>query len=149
VNINIYNDQNSLSIDTQKVEKIVNQFLLIEEQSADEVSIHFVSTEDISKLHLTYFDDPSTTDCISFPIDLKSTSGSYRVLGDVFVCPETAIEYALKHHENPYEEVTLYIIHGLLHLLGYDDIDEADRILMRQAEAKHMEHLKCKKLILT
>ena len=71
-----------------------------------------------------------------------------KILGEIFVCPKTAIEYAVQYKKNPYEEVTLYIVHGLLHLLGYDDIEKNARNLMRKAERKHMKALTQKGLIL-
>lgn len=144
----IANNQDALrfSLDTSK--KIVERIILEEGQTCDEVSIYFVNTEEISRLHQEYFDDPSPTDCISFPMDEEEDGLSYRVLGDIFICPETAIEYAKSHQLDPYVETTLYIVHGLLHLMGYDDIEEEDITLMRQAEQRHMAKLKKLKLIL-
>ena len=72
----------------------------------------------------------------------------YSVLGEVFVCPATAIAYASENKLDPYEETTLYIVHGLLHLMGYDDIDDRDAVLMRQAERRHMQKLKDLTLLL-
>ena len=76
-------------------------------------------------------------------MDHDGTEG-YTILGDVFVCPETAVDYANTHDLAPYHELSLYIVHGLLHLMGYDDILEEDRNEMRKAEEKHMKHLKKK-----
>ena len=104
---------------------------------------------DISKLHEEYFNDPSPTDCITFPIDEKEEDTFYRVLGDVFVCPEVALSYSQTHILDVEEELTLYIVHGLLHLLGYDDIQEQDRIKIRAEELSCMNHLKEKQLILS
>src|SRR5262249_2821323 len=110
----------------------------------DEVSVNFVDTETICEIHAEYFDDPSPTDCISFPLDGEEEE--YRVLGEIFVCPQTAIEYAEAHGCCPYQETTLYIIHGLLHLIGLDDIYEKDRAEMRRRETRHLENLKKLKL---
>lgn len=114
----------------------------------DEVSIHFVTNRKLCQLHEEFFNDPSPTDCISFPIDDAGNS-EYRVLGEVFVCPKTAIEYAKKNEKDPYVETTLYVVHGLLHLLGYDDIDPKDRALMRKKERECIEHLRKEGLILS
>ena len=70
----------------------------------------------------------------------------YRVLGNVIVCPETAVDFIKLHGGNFYHEVTLYVIHGLLHLIGYDDIDEEDRALMKSEEARYLEHLEAQSL---
>ena len=102
--------------------------------SCEEVVIHLVDKEEISELHRTYFNDPTPTDCISFPIDDV-------LLGEVFVCPAVAWEYALKHKKDPYMETALYIIHGLLHLLGYDDQDRADRLQMQRKQQRCLKQL--------
>lgn len=141
MNISVFDDQSALVLSQDDARAIVLQVLKEENQPCDEVSIYFVTTEEICLLHQQFFNDPSPTDCISFPID-ESPSTDYRMLGDIFVCPETAIDYASLHDTDPYEETTLYVVHGLLHLLGYDDIDEEQQALMRQAEKRHMKNLK-------
>ncbi len=98
------------------------------------------------RLHGQYFNDRSLTDCISFPLD--ESESPYRVLGDVFVCPQVAIAYAGRNGGDPYLETTLYLVHGLLHLMGYDDITEKDRKKMRAAEERHLSHLQKRRLTL-
>ncbi len=139
--INVFDQQESLKFSLDQLQPLVAQVLQEEKRSCDEVSIYFVDTPTISNLHLEYFGDGSTTDCISFPLDEEDPS-PYHVLGDVFVCPETAIHYAQAHQLNPYEETTLYVVHGLLHLMGYDDIEDEDQKEMRLAEQRHMNRLK-------
>lgn len=146
--VNVTNSQDIFTINPTDVEAIVSCILTYKQVSCDEISIHCVSSEDISKLHEEYFDDPSPTDCITFPVDDKEDETFYKVLGDVFVCPEVALSYAQSHLVNFEEELTLYIVHGLLHLLGYDDIEEEDRTLMKNEEAVCMQVLKERQLIL-
>jgi probable rRNA maturation factor len=141
VDVHVFDDQTALKLPSTIVQAIASSVVASEGHTYDEVSIHFVDTQTISELHQHYFNDPAPTDCISFPIDDPSTVG-YKVLGDIFVCPEVAVEYSQAHGYNPYEEMTLYIVHGLLHLLGYDDIEDPDRALMRSAEQRHIASLK-------
>lgn len=144
MNILIENTQQDLPFSNESIEPIVQAFLDLEKISADEVSINFVDTTTICSLHEQYFDDPSTTDCISFPLDDEDEE--YRVLGEIFVCPQTAVDYAREHDGDPYEEVALYIIHGLLHLIGLDDIEPDEREEMRNREKIHLKNLKKMKL---
>jgi probable rRNA maturation factor len=146
VDVHIFDQQQDLAIPHNTVIAIVNEVLRNEGKKCDEVVIHFVDTQTICELHSQYFNDPSTTDCISFPIDDTDGIG-YCVLGEVFVCPKTAIDYATAHQSTPYKETTLYIVHGLLHLLGYDDLGEAEQ-KMRTAEKLHMKNLEKHNLIL-
>jgi probable rRNA maturation factor len=148
VKITVYNKQKDLAISSHAVKNIVRAILALEKQACDEVAIHFVTTKAISLLHEEYFNDPSTTDCISFPMDEESEMG-YRVLGEVFVCPETAINYAQRHKSDAHDECMLYIVHGLLHLMGYDDLEPCLKASMRRAEKKHMVQLKKLNLRLT
>lgn len=143
--IHITNSQRTLKIPKESVQTLVKAVIAFEKQSCEEVTIHFISKPRICELHALYFDDPSPTDCISFPMD-ESTDAPYRVLGEIFVCPQVAKEYAVKHQIDPYEELSLYIIHGLLHLMGYNDIDVRERALMRKAERRHIDNLKQLKL---
>ncbi len=147
MDVHIFNQQKDLCISHAQVDNVVKEMLKHEGIQCDEVSIQFVDTSKICELHQRFFDDPTTTDCISFPIDPPGTEG-FCVLGEVFVCPETAINYAKNHNTDPLHEVTLYIIHGLLHLIGYDDISEKDEPLMREAEKRHIKNLENKELIL-
>ncbi|HLB52742.1 MAG TPA: rRNA maturation RNase YbeY [Chlamydiales bacterium] len=103
--------------------------------NCDELSLFLVSKNRISSLHKQFFGDPTPTDCISLPLD-------ENYLGDLFVCPAVAIDYAKKKGLDPYEETLLYIIHSLLHLRGYDDLDPKKRRVMRKKEKRCMNHLR-------
>ncbi len=123
-----------------KLEMLSFLVLAAEKQPFDEVALHFVSAPVICKMHNEFFGDPTITDCISFPMDKESQAG-FCYLGDVFVCPKQALLYAEENGQDPYREITLYIVHGLLHLIGYDDIDAKDRTIMRAKEQKYMKLL--------
>jgi probable rRNA maturation factor len=141
--INVINEQQALIPSSKAVQQLVAQVLKEENQKCDEVTIYFVDTPTICQLHEHFFGDPSPTDCISFPMDEEDSELDYRLLGDVFVCPQTAIEYTQAQKlADPYEEMALYIVHGLLHLIGYDDIEENDRDAMRAAEKRCMTSIK-------
>jgi probable rRNA maturation factor len=117
------------------VRKLVRSVLELEDVECEEVSIYFVTQRRICDLHKQFFNDPTPTDCISFPIDSE-------ILGEVFICPKTAICYSTPLKQDPYDEVALYIIHGILHLIGYEDIDPNARRAMRKKEKKCMAHCK-------
>ncbi|MBS0649203.1 MAG: rRNA maturation RNase YbeY [Verrucomicrobia bacterium] len=108
--------------------KLVSFFLQEKKADCKEVAIYFVGQKKISQLHQDYFQDPTPTDCITFPLDSD-------FLGEIFVCPQAALDY---NPEHPHQETTLYVLHGLLHLLGYDDIDRKERTRMRREEKRLM-----------
>lgn len=143
--VHVNQEQDIIAIDQRSVKKLVKDFLDFHSQKFEEVSIQFVDTPTISQLHNDFFGDPSTTDCISFPMDDANAEG-YKILGEVFVCPETAVSYVETHGGDITHEITLYVIHGLLHLLGYDDISVSDRKAMRAEEARYLKHVASKDL---
>jgi probable rRNA maturation factor len=132
--IHIQNDQQTAPIDEQSVLHWVKSFLTLKKVTCNEIAIYFVDKETICQLHEEHFDDPTPTDCISFPIDGEDCPAD-RHLGEVFVCPEVALEYVQENGGDLEKEIALYTIHGLLHLIGYDDIEEADRLEMRSQES--------------
>lgn len=132
--IDLANRQKDLSIERPVVKKLVRSVLDFLQVSCSQVGIYFVTEKEISKLHDQFFNDPTPTDCISFPIDSDH-------LGEIFVCPSVAIAYAKKRNLDAHEETALYIVHGLLHLLGYDDLEEKQRRTMRKKEKSCMRHL--------
>ncbi len=134
-----YDTQSDLSIDRKQVKLLVEEFFRLKKTPSTQVIVHFVSRQEISDLHKDFFDDPTPTDCITFPFRDSD------LLGEIFVCPQMAIDYS---SDNPYKETTLYIIHALLHLLGYDDTDEKTQAKMREAESVVMNHLEEKNLLL-
>lgn len=94
-----------------------------------ELSVVFVSDIIIAKVHETFMDDPSPTDVITFPAD-----PAMNFAGEIIVSVDHAIDQAKVLNEPFSQELSLYLIHGWLHLAGYDDRSEKDRIKMREAE---------------
>lgn len=131
----IYNCQRALPLKKKEISLALLSLIDYLQITAQELALYFVSEKKISELHAQFFDDPTPTDCITFPVDT-----SY--LGEIFICPATAIAYAKKRALNPYEETLLYIVHGLLHLIGYSDFEPKMRRTMRKKEKNCMRHLK-------
>lgn len=114
----------------------------------DEISIQFVSEKRISQLHALFFQDPSSTDCITFPIDsIPYQSNRYHLLGEIFICPKIAKQYAEKHHINPFEELCRYVVHGILHLIGFEDEKPNLRMQMKRKENACLKHLRRRGLL--
>ena len=141
MNVYITNKQLDLKIDKDLIVNVIKSISRLHNVHFDEVSYHFVSESKIKQLHKQLFNDPTVTDCITCPIDPPNTK-PYCMLGEVYVCPSIANKYALENNLPPLQELILYVIHGFLHLIGYDDIEPEDQIVMRQKEQESIEHLK-------
>lgn len=95
-----------------------------------ELSLVFLTDPALARLHADFLGDPSTTDVITFAGD-----PGFGVAGEICVSVDTAAAYARKHRRNFSAELTLYLVHGWLHLAGFDDLVPAKKRRMRAAEA--------------
>ena len=94
-----------------------------------EISIAFVSKSEISRIHEQFMNDATPTDVITFPGNKES-----GLAGEICVCPEIAFDYGQEHGVPFADELTLYLIHGYLHLCGFDDRSVEAKLDMRSAE---------------
>ena len=99
------------------------------------LSIAFVEDGAIARLNARYLGENCPTDVLAFPMqEGRSLSGDIALLGDVVISTQTARQNA-KRFRSPFEaEVALYLVHGLLHLLGYRDKTSSQKQKMRRKE---------------
>ena len=97
-----------------------------------EVSLLLTDDDEIAALHGEYLDDPTPTDVMSFALD----GGA-----EIVVSVETARRMAKLHGHAIKAEVALYIVHGLLHTVGFDDREPDARQRMRAAERAILQRL--------
>ncbi len=101
-----------------------------------ELSLVFLTDPALAQIHADFLADPSPTDVITFEGDpLLGTAG------EICVSVDTAARFAREHRRDFSTELTLYLVHGWLHLAGYDDRLPARKVRMRRAEARAMRLL--------
>jgi probable rRNA maturation factor len=147
IHVELFDEQSDLLIDSESVKNLICECFRFSQEPAAEIGVYFVSDEKMCAIHEEYFGDPSSTDCMTFPVDPKEEPNRY--IGDIIICPQTALRYAKKHNIDVYEETSLYIVHAILHLLGFNDIEEEEQKQMRQEEERYLSHLREKGLLLT
>ncbi len=103
---------------------------------AGELSIAILDFAEMGALHERFFDDPSPTDVITFDGEVALGEA-----GEICVCADVARDYAAAHGRELVGELALYLVHGYLHLAGFDDRTAEDRRRMRAAEREAMEIL--------
>jgi probable rRNA maturation factor len=91
-----------------------------------ELSVSFVDELEMADLHVRFMGEEGPTDVLSFPLD-DVDEGGMRLLGDVVIAPAVA---ARNHPDDPEAELRLLLVHGILHVLGYDHEDETERAEM-------------------
>jgi probable rRNA maturation factor len=97
------------------------------------LSIAFLTDAALARLHDRFLDDPSATDVITFEGD-----PAHGMAGEICISVDAAARQAGKSAAAFSREVTLYVVHGWLHLAGYDDRTPAAKRRMRAAEARAM-----------
>jgi probable rRNA maturation factor len=98
-----------------------------------ELSVSFVGSEEIAELHQRFMDEPGPTDVLSFPLDDVDENGT-RLLGDVVVSPAEAER---NNPADPDSELRLLLVHGILHLLGYDHEEDDARTRMWERQERY------------
>ena len=96
------------------------------------IEISFLNDRAIAKVHADFCNDPSPTDVITFRHSPE--------LGEILIGVPTVVGHAKKFHQPVDHEIALCVIHGLLHLLDYDDIDENERRLMHQEQDRLLQY---------
>ena len=134
-------------------EKLVRQMteaaeICVGEEGLDphfcEVSFSFADEEEIRRLNAAYRDKDAVTDVLSFPQydDLRELDNEEEIcLGDVVICGRVARRQA-EEYGHSYERELLYLfVHSILHLLGYDHMEEEEKRQMRIREEYVMEKI--------
>ena len=94
------------------------------------VNIIIVDNEEIKKINKEYRNIDNVTDVISFALEDVEFKTPFRVLGDIYISYDKVIEQALKYEHSEKRELYFLATHGLLHLLGYDHMNEEDEKVM-------------------
>lgn len=130
-------NQQSHPVDSVRLKRVASQILSDHNWSQPEISIAIVDDPTIHDLNSRFLDHDYETDVLSFP--LERDADARRLSGEIIVSADTALRVAAELGGNPADELLLYVIHGLLHLLGYNDKQEDERHLMRAEERRYME----------
>jgi probable rRNA maturation factor len=139
MSISIQNRQKSHSIDTGRMRRSLKRLLRELNCKDSEISILLVDDHQIREINKTYLKRDCPTNVISFSMQEGSFGHIHpEILGDVILSAETAARDALTGHLDLMDEVDFLLIHGLLHLLGFNhentDADEAERMKKREQE---------------
>lgn len=138
MSISIATPQEIVSIDRARMRQAVRTVLAGEDVADYEISLAFVDNPTIHRLNQRYLQHDEPTDVLSFPLSDPKAS---KLAGELVLGVEVAAEQATARGHDVQTELTLYVIHGLLHLCGYDDHDDADRAAMRQRERDYLRQL--------
>ena len=121
----LVSNRQDLSVDEPSLVDLAERCLAAEGRSGAELSISFVGEEEMRELHARYLGEDALTDVLSFEQDPGGV-----VVGDVVICPAYAEREAARRGVALASELRLLLVHGILHLLGYDHDDDEERARM-------------------
>ena len=123
------------------IEKSIAAVLKVENLDENvEVSVSFVGDDEIRDLNRDYRGVDKSTDVLSFPMDDEFIIGS-RILGDVIINTRRVMEQAEELGHSNDRELSYLTVHSILHLLGYDHMEDEDKKEMREREKLAMKEL--------
>jgi probable rRNA maturation factor len=136
VAIEVVDRQRRVKLGSGWLERLIRKALGAEKVTAAEVSVLLCDDRRIARLHDEWMGDPTPTDVITFDLsDPAGMPGGDGVLrGDIVVSTETAVRMAKVVGSTPRLETAYYVIHGILHLTGHDDLSPEPRRAMRRRE---------------
>lgn len=143
------------AVDSENLHKLDNAQELTNAQELDnahkldkarcQLSVTFVSLDEIHELNREYRGVDSPTDVLSFPqyenLEEEIPEVGEICLGDVVICEEKAREQAAEYGHSFERELVYLFTHSVLHLLGYDHMEEAEKQEMRSREEEIMLHI--------
>lgn len=140
-------EENSEYVET--LNKVLEECFLEEKLKDKKLYVNIVLTnpENIRKMNKEYRNIDKETDVLSFPMFEKYELEERQiinedVLGDIVISIERVKEQADEYEHSFERELSYMAVHGFYHLMGYDHIDEEDKIIMRQKEEIVLEKLK-------
>jgi probable rRNA maturation factor len=151
----VVEDRSGYGIDVKAVKNAAEKVLAVLGFNRGELGVLFVSVDEMMVLNRKYMGREETTDVISFPLDVPlNVSGENderaaalesgqamipMLLGDVVICPQVAAKQARAAGTTVAEEICLLLIHGILHIAGYDH--EKDTGVMEKKQANLVEKI--------
>ena len=156
----VADEQADVPVDLARWQQLALDVLVAEGvRGLAELAVLFVSEHEMAELNDSYMGKAGPTDVLAFPIDAAEAEivlhgqppsrGPDRappdpadmplLLGDVVVCPAVAARQAPDHAGSVDDEMALLVVHGVLHVLGHDHVDDDDRVAMQARERELLE----------
>ncbi len=145
IELDITDQQEALELDLVQLQKTIEFVLSDGGVKSAGISIAVVDDETIKRLKKEYFDMDVATDVISFDLSEPDNESpdhmAYELECEIVVNSQKAQREALARKGDPHAELNLYIVHGLLHQLGYDDQDDTQFQRMHEKENQLLSEL--------
>ena len=111
-----------------------------DEVALTEVCVRVVEDEEGARLNDTYAGKDKPTNVLSFPADMTLPDSQCRILGDIVICAPVVKREATEQYKSYDDHFAHMVVHGMLHLYGYDHADPADADVMEGIEREILGH---------
>ncbi|HEX4264678.1 MAG TPA: rRNA maturation RNase YbeY [Verrucomicrobiae bacterium] len=142
----IKNRQRTIPLNTRLLRTLTASLLkeLLKIEQFD-LAIHIVRAPEMARLNEQFLQHSGSTDVITFDYSedskLKTQKPKPALQGEIFICIDDAIAQAREFRTSWQSEIARYVIHGILHLRGFDDIRAADRRKMKREENRLLKEV--------
>ena len=120
--------------------KWLNETLEFEDHGDTELTIRFVDENESAELNEEYRNKKGSTNILSFPFEMPDEI-KLNLLGDLIICSDVVTKEAVEQKKDELAHWAHMIIHGTLHLLGYDHLTDEQAIIMETREIKILSQL--------
>jgi rRNA maturation RNase YbeY len=127
---NLYVSSSTKKIIKSRIHKLVGLLREDLEFSVESLYINFITAKEIHNINKEFLNQNSSTDIITF----NYSGSNFEIDGEIFISTDDTNINARKYNVSLSNEFTRLIIHGILHLKGYDDINNNDRVKMKRIE---------------
>ena len=135
--ITLKNLQNKLPIHSEKIRKLILNVLKGEQvKGSGWINICFTDNPQIKKFNAKFLNIKGSTDVLAFNLNDKKDKNI--ILADIMISTQEALKQARNFKTTPDYELSLYVVHGLLHILGFNDHTPRQRKLMRKKESHYV-----------
>ena len=138
--LEILDEQDALVVDLEKVRTVCEQILADGGIRSGKINVVLVDSDTIQQFNRDFLQHDYPTDSISFPLEDRRSEEGY-LEGEVLACTEIAKTRAVEFSWTAEEELMLYIVHGMLHLVGFDDTTSEQQSLMQEKERSYLATL--------
>jgi probable rRNA maturation factor len=128
------NRQRRRRVNARLLKQIVRALLAELDVPEAELGIHLVAAPEMARLNETFLHHAGSTDVITFDHSSPVTRHPSLIHGEIFICLDDAVAQARQFKTTWQAEVARYLVHGVLHLLGHDDLKPAARRRMKREE---------------
>jgi len=143
MNVVIANRQRTRKVDGRRLKATVLALFAELELTDAELGIALVGAREMARVNWQFLQHEGSTDVITFDHTEAGgePAGGKRINGELFICVDDAVKQAKEFGTNWQAEVVRYVVHGVLHLLGYDDLKPEPRRKMKREENRLVKRL--------